>query len=101
MDMRHQKPGSHRTALVEAAAKDDISLLNALLRTPLSTVDDDELNEALLTACLHGSHVSVSLLLGNGADVNCTTCEHNNTGLMLASANGHLGRLTLEQNNQK
>ena len=81
-----------RTSLLEAAVKDDRALLQQVLRTTASSNQHQaELNKALLGACLHGNTACVSLLLGNGAEVNYVD-ENDNTPLMLAVVDGGDGK---------
>ena len=81
-----------RTSLLEAAVKDDRILLEQVLSaTASSSQNQAELNKALLGACLHGNTACVSLLLGNGAEVNCVD-ENDNTPLMLAAVDGADGK---------
>ena len=72
--------------------KDDRILLEQVLSaTASSRQNQAELNKALLGACLHGNTACVSLLLGNGAEVNCVD-ENDNTPLMLAAVDGGDGK---------
>ena len=75
--------------LIEAAAKNDLQLLERALNHEFGVFPEEDVNNALLRAATTGNSDCVTLLLSRGADPDARDID-GDTPLMQAAANNHM-----------
>lgn len=90
-DSRDSRDSSGSTALMIAAAKDNMDIMKLLInvRADVNKADNDG-NTALMYSALSDTVNSLLYLIGNGADVNAIDSE-GRTALMMAAERGNIG----------